>query len=105
MGARVVEVDGQETDRSETCHLGRDQAGYMDAVRAGIWDIVQALVQWFRHFQLMLICRRYRIKKRLLRNNSRIFRIACGASRNDCRKFKSENKIQSNLDIPRVDCY
>jgi hypothetical protein len=49
MGAQVVEVDGQETGHSETYRLGIDLDGSMDAVRAGIWDIVQVLVQWFRH--------------------------------------------------------
>jgi len=45
MDAQVVEVDGQEMDHSETYHLGRDLDGSMGAVRAGIWDIAQALVQ------------------------------------------------------------
>ena len=36
MDAQVVEADGQEMDHSETCHLGRDPDGSMDAVRAGI---------------------------------------------------------------------
>ena len=55
MDALVVEVDGQETDHSETCHLGRDLDGSMDADRVGLWDIVQALVQWFPHFRQLMI--------------------------------------------------
>ena len=49
MDAQEVEADGQEMDHSETYRLGRDLDGSMDAVRAGIWDIIQVLVQRFRH--------------------------------------------------------
>lgn len=93
MDALVVEVDGQETDHSETYHLGKDLDGSMDADHVGLWDIVLTLVQWFHHFRQVPIYKRYGIKRSFLRNNSRTFRIACGALRNDCRRFKSENKM------------
>ena len=96
MDAQVVEVDGQEMDHSETYHLGRDQAGFMDAVRVGIWDIVQELVQLFHHIRQLVIYRVYKIRKSFLRDNSRIFRIVSRASRNDCQRFKNKSKIPTD---------
>ena len=96
MDAQAVEVDGQETDHSETCHLGRDQVGSMDAVRVGIWGIVQVLALLFLNFLQVIICKPYRIKRSFLRNSSRIFRIVLRASRNDCQKFKNKSKIPTD---------
>ena len=96
MDAQVVAVDGLGMGPSETYPLGKDLDGSMDVVHAGIWDIVQELVQLFHHIRQLVIYRVYKIRKSFLRDNSRIFRIVLRASRNDCQRFKNKSKIPTD---------
>ena len=98
MDAQVVAVDGLGMGPSETYPLGKDLDGSMDVVHAGIWDIVQELVQLFHHIRQLVIYRVYKIRKIFLRDNSRVFRTVLRTSRSDCQRFKNKSKISAGRD-------